>query len=120
MKHNHEFDPALCPVRTILAKIGDKWSILLMHELRSGQKRFSELARALPDISQRMLTSTLRKLERDGLVSRHVTPSIPPRVDYKLTSLGHSLLTPLDGLSAWASVHRSQILKARAAYDRAK
>ena len=120
MKHNHEFDPSLCPVRTILAKIGDKWSILLLHELKPSQKRFSELARALPDISQRMLTATLRKLERDGLISRHVTPSIPPRVDYKLTALGHSLLTPLDQLSAWAAAHKAEIDANRRAYDRQK
>ncbi len=120
MKHNTDFDPELCPVRTVLAKIGDKWSILLLHELKPGQRRFSELARALPDISQRMLTATLRKLERDGFISRHVTPSIPPRVDYKLTALGLSLLTPLDSLSAWAAENRAAILKARQAYDRSK
>jgi len=117
MKHNVDFDPSLCPVRTILAKVGDKWSILLLHELKPAKKRFSELARALPDISQRMLTATLRKLERDGLVSRHVTPSIPPRVDYQLTALGHSLLAPLDQLSAWAATHKAEIDANRIAYD---
>jgi DNA-binding HxlR family transcriptional regulator len=120
MKHNVDFDPNLCPVRSILAKIGDKWSILLLHELKPGQKRFSELARALPDISQRMLTATLRKLERDGLISRHVTPSIPPRVDYKLTALGHSLLAPLDQLSAWAATHKAEIDSNRNTYDNHK
>ena len=111
------YDPKLCPVRNVLAQIGDKWSLLVITHLKFGQHRFSELARALPDISQRMLTKTLRKLERDGLVSRSVTPTIPPRVDYELTSLGKSLLPPLEILSGWAVKNRSEIETARDKFD---
>ncbi len=111
------FTPSLCPVRSILAKIGDKWSILIVHDLRKGRQRFSEIRRALPDISQRMLTQTLRKLEREGLVLRIVTPCVPPRVDYELTALGQSLLGPLDQLSGWAATHKRQIEKSRERFD---
>ena len=85
-------------VTPVLNRVGDKWSMQVVMELASGQKRFSELKRALDGVSQRMLTLTLRGLERDGLVSRHVTPSIPPRVDYELTELGISLREPVKAL----------------------
>lgn len=111
------YDRELCPVRNVLSQIGDKWSLLIFAHLRFGSHRFSELLGALPDISQRMLTQTLRKLEREGLVERTVTPTTPPRVDYALTALGQSLIDPLAGLSAWALENRSQIEKARAAFD---
>ncbi len=111
------FDPSACPVRSVLSHIGDKWSYLLLFELSRAPQRFSALARALPDISQRMLTHTLRKLERDGLVLRTVTPSIPPRVDYELTGLGQELIPHLQALTDWASARKPQIDAARARYD---
>ena len=111
------YDRELCPVRNVLSQIGDKWSLLVFAHLRFGTHRFSELLGALPDISQRMLTQTLRKLEREGLVKRMVTPTTPPRVDYELTELGESLIAPLATLSAWAMEKRPEIEKARADFD---
>jgi DNA-binding HxlR family transcriptional regulator len=105
---------AVCrTISTLLARIGDKWTVLIVTTLGEGSKRFNELRREIPSVSQRMLTLTLRNLERDGLVSRTVTPSIPPRVDYALTELGWSLLKPLTALSQWAldnieSIHGAQ------------
>ncbi len=112
------YDADLCPVRSVLAQVGDKWSLLVFIHLRFGSHRFSELLGALPDISQRMLTKTLRKLEREGFVDRTVTPTIPPRVDYALTDLGHSLTAPLTQLSNWASEHREDVEAARKRFDR--
>ena len=112
------YDPALCPVRNVLAALSDKWSVLVITHLKFGEHRFSELKRALPDISQRMLTLTLRNLERDGLILRKVTPIKPPRVDYRLSELGTSMLEPLHNLSAWAATHRDQIEQARSRFDR--
>jgi DNA-binding HxlR family transcriptional regulator len=109
-----------CPVRDVLARIGDKWSMLVVGNLHDGPLRFSELKRAIEGISQRMLTLTLRNLERDGLVTREVTPSIPPRVDYELTRAGKSLLEPIEALSQWAEKNRAAIQKAREKYDAAK
>lgn len=105
------------PVTEILSRIGDKWSILIVMALSQGPRRFSEIRRRIDGISQRMLTLTLRGLERDGLVSRAVTPSIPPRVDYELTELGHSLRQPVNALGQWAFANRAAILEARAAFD---
>src|SRR5215467_4354487 len=107
-------------VSEILARIGDKWTVLVVGELGSGPKRFSEIRRALGSISQRMLTLTLRGLERDGLVTRTVFPSIPPRVDYELTKLGRSLLTPVNGLGLWARQNRAAIEDARRRFDAAE
>jgi len=104
----------LCPIRDVLDRIGDRWSVLVLMELQGGTRRFSVLKRAIPDISQRMLAQTLRHLEADGLVTRTVYPTIPPRVDYALTDLGRSLLVPLDGLVAWAEAHHATIKRARA------
>jgi DNA-binding HxlR family transcriptional regulator len=112
-----EYDPQICPVRHVLDGVGDKWTILVITALKPGQRRFSEIKRAIPDISQRMLTQTLRKLERDGYVTRSVTPTIPPRVDYELTGLGISLLTALEPLAEWALDARDSIALARATYD---
>ena len=112
------YDLQICPVRNVLAQIGGKWSLIVLGHLKFGQHRFSELRRAMPDISQRMLTKTLRGLERDGLVSRKVTPTIPPRVDYKLTKLGVSILEPLAVLSSWALEKRAEIENSRLAYDK--
>ena len=104
-------------VSEVLARVGDKWTVLVVSTLGDGRKRFNELRRALGSISQRMLTLTLRGLERDGLVTRTVTPSIPPRVDYELTKLGRSLLVPVNDLSAWARKHRSAMEQARERFD---
>jgi DNA-binding HxlR family transcriptional regulator len=104
-------------VSEVLARVGDKWTVLVVTVLGEGPKRFNEIRRALGSISQRMLTMTLRGLERDGLVTRTVFPTIPPRVDYELTELGHSLLEPVSGLGAWARTNRSAIQQARQRFD---
>ncbi|ACL61405.1 winged helix-turn-helix transcriptional regulator [Methylobacterium nodulans] len=109
--------PACMKVSQVLSRIGDKWSVLVIMLLRERSRRFSELKRGVEGISQRMLTLTLRNLERDGLVSRTVTPSIPPRVDYELTEMGHSLAEPVQALGAWAFRHVAQIDAAQARYD---
>src|SRR5947207_315226 len=107
-------------VSEVLARVGDKWTVLVVGVLGDGPKRFNELRRALGSISQRMLTLTLRGLERDGLVTRTMFPSIPPRVDYELTKLGHSLLEPVSGLGLWARQNRSAIDAARRRFDAAE
>lgn len=104
-------------VREVLNRVGDKWSTLVIVMLGQGPKRFSELRRGIEGISQRMLTLTLRGLERDGLLTRTVTPSIPPRVDYALTPLGQALLVPVMGLVQWAQEHRADIQHAREVFD---
>ena len=104
----------------VLARVGDKWTVLVVATLGDGPKRFNELRRALGSISQRMLTLTLRALERDGLVTRTLFPTIPPRVDYELTRLGHSLLEPVSSLSLWARQNRSAIEAARRQFDGAE
>ncbi len=104
-------------VSAVLARVGDKWTVLVVSELGGGAKRFNEIRRALGSISQRMLTLTLRGLERDGLVSRTVFPTIPPRVDYELTTLGRSLLEPVSELGLWARRNRLAIQAARARFD---
>jgi len=104
-------------VSEILARVGDKWTVLVVSVLGEGPKRFSEIRRALGSISQRMLTLTLRGLERDGLVTRTVFPTIPPRVDYELTKLGRSLLKPVNGLALWAKQNRAAIDDARRRFD---
>lgn len=106
-----------CPVRGVLDRIGDKWSVLIVLTLAAAPHRFGALRRAVPDISQRMLTQTLRDLERDGLISRTVHPTKPPSVEYALTPLGESLLVPLLGLVRWADAHHAEILAARARTD---
>ncbi|HXH64631.1 MAG TPA: helix-turn-helix domain-containing protein [Mariprofundaceae bacterium] len=107
-----------CPaVREVLNRVGDKWSVLIVALLGDGPKRFNELRRAVDGISQRMLTLTLRGLERDGLISRSVEPTIPPRVDYALTPLGCTLLDPIMSLAAWAEHNREAIQAARDQYD---
>src|SRR5213592_1557162 len=104
-------------VSEVLSRVGDKWTILVVSELGNGPKRFNELRRALGSISQRMLTLTLRGLERDGLVTRTAFPTIPPRVDYALTKLGHSLLEPVSRLGLWARQNRAAIERARQRFD---
>jgi DNA-binding HxlR family transcriptional regulator len=110
-------DPANCPVRQVLDGLGDKWSILVMAALYQSGRRFSELRRDIPDISQKMLTHTLRKLERDGLIERMVTPTAPPRVDYRLQPLGQNLFVRFASLASWVIDNRSEIDAARARFD---
>jgi DNA-binding HxlR family transcriptional regulator len=105
-------------VRSVLARVGDKWSILIIVLLGDGPKRFNEIKRMVSGISQRMLTLTLRGLERDGLVKRTHFPTIPPRVDYELTQLGRSLWDAVEPLGVWAQGHVKYIAKARTAFDR--
>lgn len=106
-----------CPVRGVLDQIGDKWSTLIVITLAERPFRFGELRRSLADISQRMLTQTLRDLQRDGLVERRVYPTVPPSVDYRLTPLGRSLLGPLGALIRWADDNHGAIRAARQAFD---
>jgi DNA-binding HxlR family transcriptional regulator len=107
-------------VSEVLARVGDKWTVLVVSTLGAGPKRFNELRKALGSISQRMLTLTLRGLERDGLVTRTVFATIPPRVDYELTALGRSLLEPVSELGLWARQNRAAIAKARERFDGGK
>ena len=104
-------------VSEVLARVGDKWTILVVNELGPGARRFNEIRRALGSISQRMLTLTLRGLERDGLVTRTVFPTIPPKVEYELTALGRSLLVPVSGIGLWARQNREAIQEARKRFD---
>jgi DNA-binding HxlR family transcriptional regulator len=106
-------------VSEVLSRVGDKWTVLVVSELGNGPRRFNEIRRALGSISQRMLTLTLRGLERDGLVTRTVFPTIPPRVDYELTRLGRSLLEPVSGIGLWARQNRAAIQEARQRFDAA-
>ena len=106
-----------CPVRDVLNRVGDKWSILVVAVLRDGAMRFNELRRSVEGISQRMLTRTLRSLERDGLVARTVTPTTPPRVDYRLTRSGRTLLDPITALAEWAEKNRAAIQGSRTRFD---
>lgn len=113
-----DHDPSTCVVvREILDRVGDKWSVLVISLLGDRGHRFSELRRAIDGISQRMLTLTLRQLERDGLVSRTVHATVPPRVDYALTPLGESVLEPIMALTRWAAQHGTDIAEARGHYD---
>ena len=104
-------------VSEVLSRVGDKWTVLVVSTLGDGPKRFNELRKALGSISQRMLTLTLRALERDGLVTRTVLPTNPPRVDYELTRLGRSLLEPVSELGLWARKNRPAISEARRRFD---
>lgn len=104
-------------VSSVLARVGDKWSVLVVMFLADGPKRFNELKRLIGGVSQRMLTLTLRGLERDGLVTRTVTPSIPPRVDYELTDLGRSLKQHAVALAGWANENQPAIEGARRRFD---
>ncbi|TDC74283.1 winged helix-turn-helix transcriptional regulator [Streptomyces hainanensis] len=106
-----------CEVRQILDRVADKWSLLVVALLDQGSWRFSELRREIDGISQRMLTVTLRNLERDGLVLRTVHPVVPPRVDYELTPLGRTLLTTIQALVEWTEAHQTEVAAARATYD---
>ncbi|MFF2479642.1 winged helix-turn-helix transcriptional regulator [Paenibacillus sp. NPDC058071] len=125
-KNNH-FNPAfVCgykdpdAVRELLTRVGDRWSILLiltLFKLHESRARFSELENSIPGISQRMLTLTLRNLERDGLIERELFPEVPPRVEYELTNLGKSLIRPLEGLIDWVTINWEEVNKAQVQYD---
>ena len=128
MKPEHSGVPAFPPqadpqhadcrgVASVLARVGDKWSVFVIMMLFDGPKRFNEIKRMVAGISQRMLTLTLRGLERDGLVTRTVFPTIPPRVDYELTDLGRGLSQPVIALGMWAKEHQAEIEAARARFD---
>jgi DNA-binding HxlR family transcriptional regulator len=107
----------VCPIRGVLDKLGDKWSMLVIIELSAGEHRFSALRRQIPDISQKMLTQTLRLLQRDGLVARDVYPTVPPAVSYRLTPMGQSLLEPFGALVAWADRNHPAVIESRASFD---
>ena len=107
----------LCPVRDVLDGIGDKWSTLILMSLAAQPLRFSAVRRAVPDISKRMLTQTLRSLERDGLITRHVFPTKPPSVEYDLTTLGETLLESMGTLVAWAERSHSVVVQSRLRFD---
>jgi DNA-binding HxlR family transcriptional regulator len=114
--HAHEGSDCRA-VASVLARVGDKWSVLLIMMLGEGPKRFNELKRMIGGISQRMLTLSLRGLERDGLITRTVFPTIPPRVDYELTDLGRGLSKPVAALGQWAFEHKQEIAAARTKFD---
>lgn len=107
-------------VSGVLARVGDKWSVLIIVLLGDGPRRFSEIKRMVGGISQRMLTLTLRGLERDGLLTRTIFPTIPPRVDYELTKLGRTLRAAVEPLGSWAQTHVVDIHKARERFDKKK
>jgi DNA-binding HxlR family transcriptional regulator len=108
---------ASCPTRGLVDRLSDKWVTLLVCALADGPQRYSDLARRVAGVSQKMLTQTLRILERDGLVTRVVTPSVPVRVDYELTPLGTNLLQLVSAIKHWAELHMDEVLAAREAYD---
>ncbi len=110
-------EPSACRAREVLQRVGDKWSVLVIDLLGQGTKRFTELHRSIDGITARMLTVTLRGLERDGIVTRTIHPVIPPRVDYALTPMGRTLLDTIGQLVTWADSHLPEIQAARAAYD---
>jgi DNA-binding HxlR family transcriptional regulator len=107
-----------CPTRQVIGRVGDKWTLLVLYALGGGTRRFSQLRTEVEGISQKMLTQTLRALERDGLVDRHVYATIPPKVEYSLTLLGQSLGDVITTVRHWAYAHMDEIDKARRAYDR--
>lgn len=117
VRHIDVCDTVSCEIRDLLDRLADKWSLLVVELLGTGGRRFSELHREIDEISQRMLTLTLRHLERDGLITRTVHPVVPPRVDYELTALGHGLLGAIEPLVTWTRAHRDQIATARETYD---
>lgn len=114
------YDPYVhdCPSRQLLDRIGDRWTVLVIGALEDGPQRFSQLARRVDGVSQKMLTQTLRALEADGLVLRTAHPEIPPRVEYELTELGRSLLEPLGALVSWASEHMGEVRASRELAER--
>lgn len=110
-------NPICRTISTLLSRIGDKWTVLVVMMLADGPRRFNDLKRSIGGVSQRMLTLTLRGLERDGMVTRTIYPTIPPKVEYRLTDLGQSLRVPVDALGNWAFEHLPCIAAARTAFD---
>ncbi len=118
MKPGNFHESSACRrISEILSRVGDKWTVLVIVQLREGALRFSEIKRRLGSISQKMLTATLRALERDGFITRTVFPSVPPRVDYELTPLGRDLLKPVTAMANWATENADAIDRARVRYD---
>ena len=115
-KSNADFS-ALCPIRDVLDRLGDRWTLLVLMELQSETLRFSAIKKRITDISPRMLAQTLRQLEYDGLIARKLYPTIPPKVEYRLTPLGQSMLKPVGALIDWASNNHDAVHAARAAYQ---
>lgn len=113
-----ELCPSGCPSREVLDIIADKWTVLIIHSIAAGPKRHNELARSLGDISQKVLTQGLRKLERNGIVLRTVYPVIPPKVEYALSPLGKSLISMLTTLAEWSEKHFHEVLSARKKFDK--
>ena len=111
---------AACPSRQLLDRLSDKWVGLVLQALSNGPQRYNEIARTVAGVSQKMLTQTLRTLERDGLATRTVTPTVPVRVDYELTDLGRSLLPVMRAIKDWAEAHMDDVLLARSRYDMEK
>ena len=109
-----------CPTRQVLDRIADKWTVLVIWKLSNGTMRFAQLRRSIDGISQKVLTNTLRGLERDGIVIRRIYASVPPRVEYTLTDLGRSLCGLVEGICGWAETNIQQVLKARTIYDRSR
>lgn len=114
---SHRDETACQAVSDVLSRVGDKWTVLVVEHLSEGPMRFNELRRLIGNISQKMLTTTLRGLERDGLVTRTVYPTIPPRVEYELTELGRELRAPVHALAGWARTNIQRINDARARFD---
>ncbi len=108
---------AACPTRQVIGRIGDKWSLLTLYALTTGSLRFTQLRARIEGISQKMLTQTLRALERDGLISRRVYPVVPPKVEYSMTDLGMSLAREIAGIRSWAYAHMDDIIDAREQFD---
>ncbi len=115
-KNGFEFDQP-CPIRDILDRIGDQWSLLVLKSLEKGTLRFNQLLSGIGDISKQMLSKTLKRLEKDGFILRTVYPEVPPRVEYALTDLGRSLLVPVEALVKWADHHHRRIVESRRAYE---
>jgi DNA-binding HxlR family transcriptional regulator len=118
--HSQDDERLACHVREVLDRIGDKWSVPVLTELARGVHRFRELQRAAPGISQRMLTLTLRRLERDGFVSRTVFPTVPAKVQYELTNTGRSLTGLVQSMAAWGAEHSAAVIDSRNAWDQSR
>jgi DNA-binding HxlR family transcriptional regulator len=116
LERGDAFD-ADCPTRVVLDRIGDKWTVLVVSALSTGTMRFTQLRARVGNVAPKVLTQTLRALERDGVLTRTVYAQVPPRVEYQLTDLGHSLVTPIAAIQEWAESHVSYVLAARESYD---